>query len=227
MINQNQNAFLQLIEEFPANKLLWSKTQILTLIEALFISYGVEPPNENNSILMLNFHLFLTQVDSYHIYELSKRAVVAGNLPKYDNNYVKAVDFVSWARENEIPIRTEYFFCPASLPGEEKKDGGDSVERRPKAESLRKNIFRDAAQLHWRKEEQNPKNKLKEYARPADLARSKDMADLANLINRIGGLTPIQGSEYSENGVDPEWFSDLYPGKTKPGPKPQSKKKGS
>jgi hypothetical protein len=39
----------------------------------------------------------------------------------------------------------------------------------------------------------------------------------------MGGLEPIQGAAYSDSGVDLEWFSDLYPGETKPGPKRRKK----
>lgn len=229
MSNQNNNAFLQFIQEFPAKKLHWSKCPVLTLEEALFISYGVEPPTQQNPILTLNFNSFLQMVDIHHIWELSKRAVMAGDLSKSEHNHIKSKEFADWAKKNEIPIRTEFFYSPTSEDISEGDSIKDAAEKKQRPDQLRKQMVRNAAQLHWHKEAnelQNSQSKIKKYTRPAELARKKEMVELVKLINQIGGLKPVQGTTYSETGVDPEWFSDLYPGETKPGPKKKSGKEG-
>jgi hypothetical protein len=229
MSHQNNNAFLQFIQDFPAKKLHWSKCPVLTLEEALFISYGVEPPTQQNPVLTLNFNSFLQMVDIHHIWELSKRAVMAGDLSMSEHNHIKSKEFVDWAKKNEIPIKEEFFYYPTSEDISERNSIKNAVEKKQRPEYHRKQIARHAVQLRWYKEAkelENGQSKIKKYTRPTELARNKEIGELIKLTNQIGGLEPIQGTTYSETGVDPEWFSDLFPGETKPGPKKKSRKEG-
>ncbi len=218
-IHANDHFRIMILKDYSANKLRWTKTTLLTLQEALFLSYGIEPPTQLNPTLLLNFNRFLMEIDVYHIHELSQRAIDSGDLQPFDRQHIKSVDFVKWAQKFEIPIQAEFFFKENE---DVKNEPANAPERRRRAESIRIQIFRDAAELFWRREEievQNPHSKLKNYTSPSHLAKSKDMSELAKLLNKIGGLDPVQGGAYSDSGVDPEWFSSLYPGETKPGPK--------
>lgn len=226
---QKESYFSQHVkQEFPADKSRWTKTTLITLQEALFLSYGVEPPTNSKPTLLLSFDRFIEEVDIFHIYELSRRAVDARELRLVDNVHVKSIDFVNWAKSFDLPIKTEFFFFKTTSEMNEDENISSNGDKREKRQTLRIQVFRAAAQLHWRREEDeisNPQSNLKEYTGPSELAISKNMAELATVLNRIGGLKPVQGSGYSTKGVDPEWFSDLYPGKTKPGPKPKKSKK--
>jgi hypothetical protein len=92
-INREQSYFSQYVEKgFPADKSRWTKTTLITLQEALFLSYGIEPPTNSKPTLLLSFERFIQEVDIFHIYELSQRAVDARELLLFDRIHVKSVD---------------------------------------------------------------------------------------------------------------------------------------
>lgn len=67
------DAFLKhILSEYPAQKARWSKTPLITRTQALFLSYGVEPPSDTDRghFLNLHFNQFLEHIDIHHIYSI-------------------------------------------------------------------------------------------------------------------------------------------------------------
>ncbi len=217
--------YRHVLEEYPADEFRWPKTRIVTLVQAVFLSYGIEPPNEKRGhFLAMHFDTFLEEVDVYSIYDISQSAVGAGDLLLHDRIHVKSEDFVKWAKDLKIPIM-ERFFNKATSVQEDKVDKG--AARRDRPETNRKEIFRRLACLYWYYEEQQQKdsgNKAVRYTSPTKLAQKPEMKEVVDLVNKIGGLLPIEDDSTRTSGIDPEWFSDLYPGSIKPGPKPKKSK---
>ncbi len=95
---------------YPANESRWAKTELLTLEQALFLSYGIEPPDLNSHCSIWQyFENHPSEVDPLFIYSLSKNAILAGSLSLYNRSHLKAKDFVKWADEKNIPIKKELF----------------------------------------------------------------------------------------------------------------------
>ena len=193
--------FETLLNEFPANKFRWSKTQLLTLHQALFLSYGLEPPEEyKNPFMYLSFEKFLYEVDIFSIYNLSEDAVRAGTLRLHNCNSVKAEEFVNWAESNNIAIETDFFYKPIAQ-NTQQDPHQEKPGRRDSPETMRKQIARWAALLHWRKQE---KEGVKEPTRPTALARNPEIRKLVEIVNKIGGLEPLKGDKAQDTGIDPE-----------------------
>ncbi len=201
--SKDQTFFNYLLENYPANEFRWSKTRILTLHQGVFLAYGIEPgDNDENAFQLLHFEKFLKEVDEFLIFELSMNAIQAGTLPMYDKFHIDAKDFVGWAKKIKIPIRTEFFY--EDLPNESIKQKANIRARRPDNEELRKKIMGLMGQITRNREEKEvAEGKRNKASSKADYTRNKDMLKLIEIINKLGGLEPVQGD------IDPEWFKDL------------------
>ncbi len=196
----------------PLRKNTWS------ISEAILVYYGLNS-NEIFSILD-SFALgpLLHAIDSEYIGNLLENHIGHKISPARDCILVSA--FVSFLKEKKVQV--PFHLRPAtdkSNKGIEIEDIDEmdttSTKKRIRKESYRKEIMRQTAALYW----YNEKKEGREYTSPTDLARKEDMKKLVALVNKIGEIKQIQGDEYSNSGIDLEWFSDLYPGEKKPGPK--------
>jgi len=214
-VTTKNKSFLEiLLETYPGNKSRWPKTSLLTPLQILLLSYGVEPePNDlpkDSSPVQLD--KFLKEVDQYCIFDLVQDAIRAKSLTVYEEAYVKAEDFVKWTDMHQIPIRREFFYV-----NRVQDDGqciNDATQHRSStSETLRKDIARSLASLYIKSQKRSGAKSMG----PTDFARHKDVIDIIKKINALAGIDPIKG-KCRETGVDPEWFSDLFPDETKPGP---------
>lgn len=190
-----------------------------TIPETTFIYYGLNSKELLSVLDSYAINPLLHAIDSENIQELFLNHLGHGICPGRD--CVVVSKFVSFLQEKNVPIPLH--LLPRNNESNDENETlneneTSSSKKRVRKESYRIEIMRNAAALRW----VNEKNENKEYTSPTMLARSKDMNNLVDLINKIGGLKPIQGDEYSESSVDPEWFSDLFPGDKKPGPKPRN-----
>lgn len=196
----------------PLRKDTWS------IPETILVYYGLNS-NEIFSILD-HFTLgpLLQAIDSECIGDLLENHIGHKISPARDHVLVSL--FVSFLKEKKVPVPIHLRQATdESIKGIEIEDVDERdttlAKKRIRKESFRKDIMRQAAALYW----YNEKKEGKEYTSPTDLARKEDMKKLVALVNKIGEIRQIQGEGYSNSGVDPEWFSDLYPGDKKPGPK--------
>lgn len=220
---ESQESFLEFGQTMlPANKQRWNKMVILTLEEATLLSYGLEPASSDGTPFENYFDNFHENEDIHSIYDLTLNAVQAGTLPRHDWHYIKAENFVKWANDFDIPIKKEFFYKGPHSQVEKE----EQTARKPTTTTTRKEIFCLTAQLFWQNEAKSQENsRVKEYTKPSELARNKDFIELVKIINKIGNIETVKGEVVRETGVDPEWFSKLYPGDNKPGPKTKRKAK--
>ncbi len=185
--------------------------------QAVLIYYGLNP----KMIAMLDkFALvpLLSAIDSECLVDLLTNHL--GHIACPAQNYVLVRKFVSFLKEKKVPVPMHLHIIEEITEEENEIEvSHDEEETKTKTrfrkESHRRDIMRYAADLFWR----NQKNKDKKFISPTALARSDDMNKLVALINKIGEIPAIQGDDYDGCQVDPEWFSDLFPGEKKPGPK--------
>jgi hypothetical protein len=219
----SQTEFLEFMRnEYPVDEFRWSRMSILRRFDAVCLSYGIEP--SRSDFIGGPYEHLLHHGDIYGLFHLIEDAIQSGNLSTVDRfGNIDARAYVEWAEKVKIPIETRYFKT-------ESKDISDNSSiasakqssRQSRPESFRKEWARQIAERVWQDETRkiaDQSNKLKKYTSPTELARSKSMKKIIEGVNELLGLEPIQGDAYSNSPVDPEWFSDLYPGEKKPGPK--------
>lgn len=216
--NSTEQMLLQILQnKFPANKLKWSKMELLSPIDAIFLSYGIEPPNEK----LGNFELYSyvdnrpEEIDPYSIYALVQNAIQSGSLPLYNHSQIQSEEFVKWADKQNIPIQKDFFRAINLEIDLQGQDSNTKKSRKPRKESLRKDICIALGALILRQAEE----KGKPRPTPADLAKNKSIKETVKNINKEFEIEELT----NETGVDPEWFKSLYPEEKRSGPKKKQK----
>lgn len=215
-----------LLQDHPANQLRWSKTSLITLHQAVFLSYGIEPPVGTGHFFPSYAERFLEIGDYHSIWPLLQNAIEARLIRLQDRIYIKAEDFVCWAKEHALSIREEFFYYSKPKSSETQEPSiEEKNDRRMRADRLRREAMLYGALLHWRKQERHQKEQpgaTVAYTRPTDLSRLKTMKQLVQLLNTLGDMDKLPDGTYSDE-VNLEWFSKEYPGEVKAGPKPKKK----
>jgi len=226
----------ELKQERPCQE-LWFKRTTWTVEQATLIYHNLDP----NA-----FSGLFPEDRDFIIKILDINEDIRGNLQNYlyssiySPQEIVVKKFIEFLKNKRYIVPTHFpdYILPEGEQSEGYEDEDDYFEeednsiesnfltealsyRGIRRETLRKRMMRDAADGHWKREKAMAKEKGKkpDYTTAADLARNDDMKKLVNIINRILGLAAVKGDEFSESGVDPEWFSDLYPGEKKRGPK--------
>lgn len=199
-------------------KSTWFNRQDWALIEAVLIYHDWEPSMFEN-IYPEDLSEFIKFIDQEH----DILGLLSNHVPSEffrNPKHLKIDNIIKLFRQKNIEI-PEHFPANLSLQDSEmcSDEDGEATQtpKRMRKDSRRREMMRHAALLWWAKEKTNGVP----YTKSIDLAKSKEFKQLVQIINSIGGLAPVKGEEYTESGVDPEWFSDLYPD-VKPGPKAKS-----
>ena len=198
-----------------------SKKEAFTVHEFLFVYYGIEP-TEENPYFLIRFEQFCKEGDVDSVWPLMIDSMQTGSLvtrgPRAHPMLLKE-ELIVWLKQKELNMPKAF------LKMGEVEEANSSKRRGPKKEGLRRDIARAAATIKWKVEKEEMeklKSTIKKYSTPTEMARKSDMVELIKGINKMGQLSPINQSDPNGSGVDPEWFSDLYPGDSKPGPKKKS-----
>jgi hypothetical protein len=208
--HRNRLTFLNELQSiFPFNEKTFRK-HWWTIQETVVNYYGLDSEKVFSTLDSYCINTFLCVIDSESIQELLKNHL--GHPVCRGIDYVLVNQFVPFLEKKKVPVPIHFL-----RNGDETDNESETpIRKRMRKESYRINMMQNAAQLFWEKEKKIGKSK---FTSPSTLARSKDMNDLVDMINKIGDLSPISGDEHSKSGVDPEWFSAYFPGDKKPGPK--------
>lgn len=201
------------LKEHPADVFHWTRTPFITTYQAVFLSYGIEPPQDMGHFLPQYAERFIEHADRYRISALLRSALDARLIRFQNPTQIKAGDFVKWAKEHQVPIREEFFYR-TNVNTEQEESEEALSERQMRPETIRKRMMRLGAQAIWSKE----RRENKPYTRPTKLAGDPDLLKLLMLTSTMLGILDLEE-------IDPEWISDLYPGDDKPGPKKLKKPK--
>lgn len=215
----------ELQEKFPFDKREFRK-RTWSIHEAVLIYCGIDAQMIIKGIQGYPLENLFEVIDVENIRTLIENHEFQKIHPTWNSVSVK--DFIPFLTEKAIPIPLHL----AAIIKEAQATGTNSTtDRMPSddlykktKQTLRKEIAQRTAVLHWKKETEelsNKNSKTKHYTNPTDLSRKSCMKELVQLINKIGNIDSI--TERTESGVDPEWIGHLYPGGTKPGPKPKKK----
>jgi hypothetical protein len=199
------------LREHAADVFHWSRMPLINTHQAIFLSYGIEPPQGTGHFFPQYAERFLEHADRYRICVLLQGALDARLIRFQNPTQIKAEDFVKWAKEHDIPIREEFFYRAKVNAAQEKLEESVS-ERQMRPETIRKHMMRLGAQARWGKERREKKT----YTKPTKLAGDPDLLQLLTLTSNMLGLSDPEE-------IDPGWFGDLYPGDDKPGPKHRRK----
>ena len=174
----------------------WSITQ------AIFVFYGIDFYEIELAFDKDELGPIAEKLDFEHIKGLLLNHAGYGICPRPGR--VNVAEFLPFLERKKISIPSHL-----NQVGEDALCDDSVRERRPRGTEARKQIMRYFAELVWCKEKQDVEAKGKDPAKltlPGALAEKKQMKQAVTLINEIGGLEP------HAKGIDPEWFSDLYPG---------------
>ena len=222
--HQDRVLFLnELQERFPCSEKPF-RLDTWDIHKTVMIYYGLDYSELTNAFSD-QFHFFemLRLIDFEEIKELLINHLGHQVCPARD--CVRVNKFVSFLQEKRVPV-PKHFLTNVVESIEEDSKANELKTKKRKKESLRKDLMSSAAELYWLKEKKEiEERKIKEYTRPAQLARKPIMNELVVIINKIGNLEAISGDEFSESGVDPEWFGKQYPGDIKAGRMPKKRKK--
>lgn len=183
-----------------------------TIVQAIMVFYGIDFLKLQLVSDVLALHDIAKMIDVERIGVILINHSGEEICPRADTVSVNL--FVPFLESKGVIIPNHLAFS-----GEDTVRGNSVNDRKPRASESRKHIMRYAAELYWSKEKKEREASGKDTAKltgPTALAKKKEIKELVNLINHIGGLSP------HAKEVDIEWFADLYPGKNKPGPKRKS-----
>lgn len=237
--------FKELKSIFPFdNRVLRLRTW--TLREAVFIYYGLNPKLICDTLEHFILQPFLSLIDYEEIYALLENHRFHKVCNYGDSVIVN--EFMPFLSEKNVPIPTHLHpLSPKTGPetppemntlnirtavkveNDEPAIPNSSISKtRPpkrKKESIRRTIMRDLAELFWTVEQEAIEKgtaKTNKLTNANKLSNSKIMKESVSLINKLSGLKAVSSKGHSDSGVDPEWFSDLFPCELKPGPKRKS-----
>lgn len=192
--------------------------------ETVLSYYGLDAKAIFSNFDKFAYGNLLTTIDQEKILDLlancSKHKVI---------NFAQQVvlkELITFLKEKRVPVPEHLLdleILQTMIESEQVKHTSSQQTKTPKKtkKSLRIEIMRAAATLFWDSEIEGMESlasKTKKLTNSSELSKKREMIQLVNLVNKIGNIKPIEDKAHSSSGIDPEWFSDLFPGE-KPGPK--------
>lgn len=220
-------------EEYMPCAATWFNRLKWTIEEAVLIYHNWEPSRFQN---------IPWEIQKEFVEFIDQRYDIFGTLQSYipselfsNSNHLKIEKVINLFKQKNIKIPNhfpKYFAIDNDTDGV--KDDDPCVAAIPlnksiRRISLRKLVVRAAAKEHWKVEDENSKA----YTKPSKLANTQKFKDLVQQLDSCLNLIPIgskannkstNANDKTVSAVDPEWFSDLYPGDKKAGPRPKQKK---